>query len=142
MIRELEFVESDWVALRWAAGSLTALFRHAVPRQVKVALERAAGPADRRPSNGKKVVGVMLGVGFAGALLALFVCGLWHHILILLPHGEWERATVAVIGVLEIAYLRVAIALWRPRRAVALGILFGGLALTVHVAMHTRPVFS
>src|SRR5258708_31752115 len=24
MIRELEFVESDWVALRWAAGSLTA----------------------------------------------------------------------------------------------------------------------
>jgi len=66
------------------------------------------------------------------------VCGLWRHLVVLLPHAQWERATVIVIGVLEVAYFRAAIALWRRRRPVAVGILIAAVALTVHVAIHTQ----
>ena len=33
MLRELDFIESDWAALLWALGSTTAIFRHGVPRR-------------------------------------------------------------------------------------------------------------
>ncbi len=139
MLRELDFVESDRAALFWAAGSFTALFRHSAQRQLSATLERVLGPAQGpRPASRKAVEG-MLGVAFAGALLAVLVCGLWRHrVLALFPQAQWERATVAVIAGLEIAYLRGAIALWRHRRPLAMGILLAGLALTVHVAIHTQ----
>lgn len=137
MLRELDFVESDRAALLWAAGSLTALLRHSALHQFKIAFEKVAGPAQGPRSNGKKIIEVMLGVGIAGALLVLGVCCLWRRMLVLLPRSQGERATVAVIALVEVAYLRGAIALWRQRRALAMGILLAGIALTVHVAMHS-----
>jgi len=35
MLRELDFIESDWAALFWALGSTTAIFRHSVPRELR-----------------------------------------------------------------------------------------------------------
>ena len=138
MLRELDFVESDWAALRWALGGSTALLRHSASRQGSSWLARILGPEGEPASARKKALGAVLGVGLAGAILAVGVCGLWRHLLVLLPRPEWERATIAVIAALEVAYLRGAIALWRHRRPVALGILLAAVALTVHVAVHTQ----
>ena len=137
MLRELDFVESDWAALRWAVGGTTALLRHSASRRGSSWLTSALGPEGEPASARKKALGAVLGVGLAGAMLALGVCGLWRHLVILLPRTEWERTTIAVIAALEVVYLRGAIALWRRRRPVALGILLAAVALTVHVAIHT-----
>ncbi len=45
MLRELDFVESDWGALLWALGSVTTLFRHSVPRRLRAGLEKRLGSA-------------------------------------------------------------------------------------------------
>jgi hypothetical protein len=39
MLRELDFIESDWAALLWALGSTTAISRHGVPRGLKAWFE-------------------------------------------------------------------------------------------------------
>jgi hypothetical protein len=136
MLRELDFVEGDWDALRWAVGSSTALLRH----QGSCWLTRALGPEGESSSARRKALGAVLGVGLAGATLALGVCGLWRRLVVLLPHAEWDAATIAVIAALEVAYFRVAIALWRRRRPVSVGILLAAVALTVHVAIHTQAI--
>jgi len=138
MLRELDFVESDWAALRWAVGGSTALLRRSASRRGSSWLTRVLGPEGESASARKKALGAVLGVGLAGATLALGVCGLWRHLVVFLPQAEWARATIAVIAALEVAYLRGAIALWRRRRPVALGILLAAVALTVHVAIHTQ----
>ena len=139
MLRELDFVESDWAALRWALGGSTALLRHSASHRGSSWLTRVLGPEGESVSARKKALGAMLGVGLAGATLALGVCGLWRrHLVVLLPQAEWARATIAVIAGLEVVYLRGAIALWRRRRPVAVGILLAAVALTVHVAIHTQ----
>src|SRR5260370_11457475 len=105
MLRELDFVESDRAALFWAAGSFTALFRHSAQRQLSATLERVLGPAQGpRPASRKAVEG-MLGVAFAGALLAVLVCGLWRHpVLVLFSQAPLGRATVAGDSWVVIAY--------------------------------------
>ena len=138
MLGELDFLESDWAALRWAVGGSSALLRHSASRRASRWLTRALGPEGEPVSARRKVLGAVLGVGLAGAILALGVCGVWRHLLVYLPQAHCERATIAVIAALEVAYLRGAIALWRHRRPVAVGILLATVALTVHVAIHTH----
>jgi len=138
MLRELDFVQGDWAALRWAVGGSTALLRHSASRRGRDWLTRALGAEGEPASARKKALGAVLGVALSGAILALGVCGLWRHLVVLLPQEEWQRATIAVIAALEVAYLRGAIALWRHRRPVAVGILLAAVALTVHVAIHTH----
>ena len=138
MLGELDFLESDWAALRWAVGGSSALLRHSASRRASRWLTRALGPEGEPASARRKVLGAVLGVGLAGAILALGVCGVWRHLLVYLPQAHCERATIAVIAALEVAYLRGAIALWRHRRPVAVGILLAAAALTVHVAIHTQ----
>src|SRR5215472_5727991 len=138
MLGELDFVESDWAALRWAVGGSTALLRHSASRRGSRWLTRMLGPEGEPASARKKALGAVLGVGLSGAILALGVCGLWRHLLVYLPQAHWERAAIAVIAALEVGYLRGAIALWRHRRPVAVGILLAAVALTVHVAIHTQ----
>src|SRR5262249_48536849 len=105
MLGELDFVGRDWAALRWAGGGSTALLRHSAVRRARRWLTRALGPEGGPASARKKALGAVLGVGLAGAILALGVCGLWRHLVVLLPQAHWERATIAVIAALEVAYL-------------------------------------
>jgi hypothetical protein len=138
MLGELDFVEGDWDALRWTAGSLTALLRHSAPRQLDSLLERTVGSAGTPRPTRKKALEVVLGVGLAATVLGLLVCVLWRRLLVLLPPANWQNATVAVIAGVEIAYVRGALALWRQRRLMAMGILLAGVALTAHVALHAH----
>jgi hypothetical protein len=45
MLREMDFVESDWTALLWALGSTTSLSRHSVSRQLNVRFARSSREA-------------------------------------------------------------------------------------------------
>src|SRR5215472_6154416 len=138
MLGELDFVESDWAALRWAVGGSTALLRHSASRRGSRWLTRALGPEGEPTSSRKKALGAVLGVGLAGAILALGGCGLWRHLVVVLPQAHREAATLAVIAALEVAYLRGAIALWRHRRAVAVGITLAAGAIHTHITNHKQ----
>jgi hypothetical protein len=65
MLAELDFIESDWAALLWAAGATTALFRHSVPRQLRTQLEKqfsAVKVVLRLKNFSRKTLGMASGV--------------------------------------------------------------------------------
>src|SRR5262249_31117869 len=81
MLRELDCVEGDGAALRWAVGGSTALLRPSASRRGSRWLTRALGPEGEPASARKKALGAVLGVALSGAILALGVCGLWRHLV-------------------------------------------------------------
>ena len=78
MLRELDFVESDWGALLWALGSVTALFRHSVPRQLRARLEERFGTAQGGMLKNirKMTAGMLWGVIIASVVLTISLLGL------------------------------------------------------------------
>jgi hypothetical protein len=142
MLRELDFIESDWEALFWALGSTTAIFRYAVPRGLRSWL----GKHSRREGGlmtkniGKKTVGVMSGVIIAVAVLATCAFGLVRLSFFLVPGWDVERVPwaewLAVIVIPETIFLFTAVALWRKRRSMAVGILLSAIVLVAHFVVH------
>ena len=140
MLRELDFVESDWAALFWALGSTTALCRHSVPRQVKALLSKPFSSSEQLQwkKMARKTTGILSGIAVAGGFLTLCVLA-----LLGLMHSSWwqlgqgrlaERLLVVVIP--ESVYIASIVALWRQRRSVALGIVLASITLITHVIIH------
>lgn len=61
MLRELDFVESDWAALAWALGGTVALCRYSAPRQIQRQLEKqfGRGKESTLKTIGQKVAGLL-----------------------------------------------------------------------------------
>jgi hypothetical protein len=143
MLRELDFIESDWGALFWALGSVTALFRHSVPRQLRTLLEKHFGPAEGPllKNIGKKAAGILWGVVIAGGVLSVCVQGLLRLVLIFFPQLHSGHAffveCVTVIVIPEIVFIVTAVALWRNKRPMATGVLAGAMTFTTHVVVYT-----
>jgi len=141
MLRELDFVEGDLGALRWALGGAAALFRHSVPQLWQLALEKRVPVVDVTVRDlGTKTTGVVSGVVYAGALLLACVGGLAR--LAAVVSMSWGVGRIPLLecsiafALPEMAFMAAAVALWRKHRSVAAGILLSGVTLVAHLIVH------
>jgi hypothetical protein len=133
MLRELDFIESDWAALFWALGGTTAIFGHSGDRLLVWLGKQFGLKEDGMNDFQKRAVGVISGVGIA---VAVTIC------LLVVIHlsGNPERipwiAWTVIATLTEIGFVIAAIALWRKRRPMAVGILVSAALLGTHFVMH------
>lgn len=139
MLRELDFVSSDWEALFWALGSTAAIFRHA-GRNWRLWLSHLDQKREERMnSTGKKTIGIVSGAVSAIMLVAC-AFGLLRLTDILFPslgiaNTEWTH-WFSVIVIPEAIFIAAAVVLWRKRRPIAAGVLLTAVAVGLHVAIH------
>jgi small-conductance mechanosensitive channel len=139
MLRELDFIESDWAAMLWALGSAGAIFRPSIPRSLRACLEKRSDQSQgaAKESIGKKAAGVTAGIVIVLAMTSLaFV--LVRQLFYAFP--AWDLGSmpwwVAMIVIPEIVFVVTALALWRKRRSMAAGILLSAIVLAVHFVVH------
>ena len=137
MLRELDFIESDWAALLWALGSTTAVFGHSGRELLALFEDKLETKEGNVNDNQKRVLGMMTGVG-TGFLLAVggFVLLLVVLHLISDPARMPFPAQLAIVGIPEIVFAVIAIKLWRKRRPIAVGVLATAILLAAHVVTH------
>lgn len=142
MLREIDFIESDWVSLWWALGGVTAILRHSFVNTISSWVTRQL---DRRgkwtlKSMGKKAAGLAWGIVISVGVLAFSVLGLTRLPRALFPARNLSQLPwlgwLPVLVIPETVFAFAAIALWSKRRNVARGILLSGVALAVHVIVH------
>jgi hypothetical protein len=142
MLRELDFIESDWASLWWSLGGTTAILRRSVGN---IARSWVTRQLDRRgewtlKSVGKKATGLASGVFFSVGVLSVSILGLARLLSALFParnapHLHW-LGWLPVLVIPEGVFVIAAFALWSKRRDMARGIVLGGVALVVHVIVH------
>src|SRR5262249_21833267 len=141
MMREMDFVENDWSAVRWALGSTTALCRYSIAQQLEVLLHRSHHAWSLKGS-AKKIPAVL-----SGMVAAAVVLGICLLLLSILLRASWfNSASNPALGKLadrllfvvipDVLYLAAAVALWRQRKAIALGIVAAGAILMAHALVH------
>lgn len=136
MLRELDFVESDWAALMWALGSTTVILRNAAAAWREWLQGKTKEEAGMN-NTGKKALGVGMGIFAALGLVGCAFATLRIISLVFpaLEHSSWAY-WLAVLIVPEAIFVGATIALWRKRGPVAAGILATGLIMALHVAVH------
>jgi hypothetical protein len=136
MLRETDFVENDWSALRWALGSMAALCRTSVSVELR-ALDREC-----RELSVKRIAQGTLPLlsGVAAALIFLSICVA---IFSALLRASWFEPAqqrlvdrLLIVAVPETVYLAGVLVLWRRRKTIAVGILGSGVLLIVHAIIH------
>jgi hypothetical protein len=133
MLREMDFVESDWPALLWALGSTRVLCRLAFAERMKSWHE-----AQSLKEMAKRMPGMLAGVAVAGAVLTVCVLA-WSN----LTRASWFEPALGKLAdrmlwliVPEAVYVASAAALWQRRRPIAAGILTAGVILLTHTIVH------
>jgi hypothetical protein len=141
MLRELDFIESDCAALFWALGSTTAIFKHSVPRGLRAWFGKHSHQEEGLILKyiSKNAKGTVSGVVIAfGVLASAF--GLVRLSFLLFPGSDLERVQwaefLAVIVIPETIFIVGAVALWRKRRSIAVGIVVSAITLGAHVVVH------
>ena len=141
MLSELDYIESDWAALFWALGSARAIFKYSIPRQLHTWLgtrsNEEEGPMLKHMR--RTAAGTLAGIGIAvGVLVAAF--GLVRLLLVIFPastlKGVESAEMLAVIVVPETIFVVAAVALWRKRRLMAVGLVLSAVTLVAHVVVH------
>ncbi len=137
MLRELDFIESDWAALRWALGGTVAVIRHSSRGWVwrRLGIEEGWSMKDFL----KNAAGMMAGVATA---VALAFCA--YGVLLLLLHyfpvfnhsGVPWPAWLIVFAIPETLFVVATVKLWRKWKSVAVGILVAAVIFVTHFAMH------
>jgi hypothetical protein len=141
MLREADFIESDWGALSWAVGSTTALLRHSVPRQLQAWLEAPLDPSGRTLKNiGMKTAGILSGGLIAGSILMMGVLTRLRLVPAMFPAWRLDHSlfveSLRVIVIPAAAFIVAAVALWRQQRSIATGMLLGVMTFVAHVIIH------
>jgi hypothetical protein len=135
MLREMDFVDNDWTALRWALGSTTAICGQSLIQRLSDCRD-----SDTRSSQGIKrsMVSVLCGIAAAAAILAASVTA-----LATLTHGAgFEPSQRRLFGQLFVVaipfaiYLLGALALRRARWRVSSGIFAAGSTLIAHTVIY------
>ncbi len=141
MLSELDFIESDWAALFWALGSARAIFKHSIPRQLRswLGTRSSQEQAPVLKHIRRNAAGTLSGIGIAvGVLAAAF--GLVRLLLVIFPAssltGVESAEMLAVIVVPEVIFLVAAVALWRKKRPMAVGLVLSAVILVAHVVVH------
>ena len=118
MLCELEFIEGEWPALRWAIGSTAAVLRTSTFMQA--------------------VVHILAGIGLS-AISAIVVAMVFVSVVDRLPPAggtmQWMLYGALLLPVLVIS-IGIAAALWRNRRTVAVAVLCTAVLFDIHFAMH------
>lgn len=139
MLREVDFIESDWAALFWALGCTTAILKHFVPRRARAWFGRESGNEEppKMKEIGKKAAGMATGAGIAAALV-LIAFGIVYSLFYFFP--AWDLGPlpwwIVVVVMPEIIFVVSVVALWRKRRYMAVGILLLALTLATHFIVH------
>jgi len=142
MLREIDFIESDWVSLWWALGGTTAILRHSIVNTISSWAMRQLDHPDEwtLKSLGKKTAGLASGIVISVGVLAFSVLGLARLPRALFPARNLSQLSwlgwLPVLVIPETVFAIAAVALWSKRRNVARGILLSGIALAVHVIVH------
>ena len=142
ILRELDFIESDWESLLWALGGTTAVLRHSTAITARSWVTKQLGRrAEWTPKSvGKKAAGLASGVVISAGVLAFSILGLARLPSVLFPARNFEQlfwlGWLPVLVIPEGVFVIAAFALWRKRRDVARGIVLGGVTLAVHVIVH------
>jgi hypothetical protein len=140
MLRELDFIESDWAALFWAMGSTTAILRYS-SCDLMTWFKKYSGYEEELTMKdlGKKIAGLLLGVAMAIALTfcAFGLLQLSLHFFPVLEFGgvPWA-AWVTVFAIPETIFIVGAVKLWQKKRPMALGILLSAIIFATHFVMH------
>jgi hypothetical protein len=137
MLRELDFIEDDWAALFWAMGSTTAIFRCSARRRWLEDRQgrKEAGMNQRSRNVWGVVAGVGIGLGVAVIVIALRMLSLQYFPSLEAGRVPW-RLWLLVMALPEAIFIVSAIALWRKRKPMAIGILLTAAAAATHFAIH------
>ncbi len=139
MLRELDFIPGEWPALLWALGSLAAIARHAGYGWLMWLKRSRSRQEKQMNSKASKAVGIA-----SGAISAVLLTGCAFALLrimdLLFPslriaQTEWTH-WLAIIVIPEAIFIVAAIALWRKRGPVAVGILLTAIAIGLHAVIH------
>jgi hypothetical protein len=138
MLREVDFVDSDWDALTWALGSTAAICRHSLLQRL-TNWRRSAGRDTWLPRRSARWIS-SVAPGMAVAVIIWAICVA---VLSALEHTSWFAPSdvkvverLFIIAIPEAVYLLGAVALWRRHRRAASGILAAGAILITHGIMH------
>jgi hypothetical protein len=140
MLSELDYIESDWAALFWALGSARAIFKYSIPRQLHTWFGTRSNEEEGMLKHMRRTAaGTLAGIGIAvGVLVAAF--GLVRLLLVIFPaptlKGVESVQMLAVIVVPETIFVVAAVALWRKRRPMAVGLVLSAVTLVAHVVVH------
>jgi hypothetical protein len=141
MLSELDFIESDWATLFWALGGARAIFKYSIPRQLRGWLGKRSsqeeGPMLKHIR--RNAAGTLSGIGIAvGVVVAAF--GLVRVLLVIFPASTLKEVAwaemLAVIMVPETIFVVAAVALWRKRGPMAVGLVLSAVILVAHVVVH------
>jgi len=139
MLCELEFIESDWAALFWSLGSTTAIFRRSLPHALRAAFKRWSG--EERPMLKhirRNAAGALSGILIAFAVLAAGFAAV-RVLLALFPAVAMRRESAELLAVIvapETIFVVAAVALWRKRRPMAVGLMLSAVIVVAHVVVH------
>jgi len=138
MLREMDFVESDWSALRWALGSASALCKHFISQQLRTWFDKCRTEGMSLKGIVKRSPALLLGIAVAGSVLAMCVMGLLGLLDVARLDSAHRRLAdrMLVVVIPETVYAASAAALWRHKKSVALGILTAGVILMTHAIIH------
>jgi hypothetical protein len=139
MLRELDFIPGDWAALLWALGSAAAIARHAGRGCVNLFKSPRSDQEKLMNPTGKRAIGFASGA-ISALALALIAFGLLFLTDFLFPQlgiarKEWTHLLGAIV-IPEAIFIVAAVALWRRRKPVAMGILLTAAAIGLHVVIH------
>jgi hypothetical protein len=136
MLRELDFIESDWVALLWALGSTAAISRHWLRAWHASIRSREEEPTMK--DTAIKVAGLLLGVliAVAGAAAAFGMLVLVFHFFPTFEHRALPWPAWLLALVLETLLVVGTVRLWARRRPMAIGILLAAGIFGTHFVMH------
>jgi hypothetical protein len=134
MIGEMDHIDDDWDALRWALGGTLALCRCSLIEHLRNLRNLLADevPARREPTH--LIKSILAGVGVAAVVLIISMST-----LATLQRTYWVEPSQARFAQLLFAVvvpdglcLLAALALLRPQRRLTSGILAAGAALGAH----------
>lgn len=136
MLRELDFIESDWAALIWALGSTAAISRHWL--RAWQARNRGGEEEPTMKDTAMKVAGLLLGVliAVAGAAGAFGMLVLVFHFFPALEHRALPWPAWLLALVLEMLLVVGTVKLWAKKRPMAIGILLAAGIFGTHFVMH------
>jgi len=144
LLAELDFIESDWAALGWALGGVTALVRRSWAAVghgalVWLGIDSQSWKEQAMEQQAKKAGLLLLGALGAFAVVAVMF-GLLFGLAVTFPslgldRAEWTHWLMVIVIPMMIC-AAAAIWLWRRKKPVAVGILLTAVAFGTHIALH------
>jgi len=134
MIGEMDHIDDEWDALLWALGGTLALCRCSLIEHLRNLRKALADEVSAQRKATHLIKSILSGVGVAVVILIISMLTLttlqrtsWVE-----PHQARLAQLLFAVVIPDALCLFAALALWRPQRRLASGILAAGVALGAH----------